>query len=199
MTKKVRVTLRPADISYMMMEAKIPLASLHVAFNVDGVFSHQDHLHLPQTYESIPESFRGTTGIPTTSGNATTDALLQLARGGSVATLARARDGDTRVFSDNEDENRESNSSWDVDGEVGHNPKMVELLKSHSSKPGNVLSYHGTLGMFDRGYSFAEVFPNPCEFYRIASRSVGPSQAFERDREMIDFNDTLKRIRLEVF
>lgn len=38
-TKQVRLTWRPKDLSYIMVEARIPLASLHAAFPVEDVYN----------------------------------------------------------------------------------------------------------------------------------------------------------------
>ena len=86
MAKKVRLILRPVDLSYMVVETKIKLAILHEVFDVDNVFSHQYYLHLPQTCKSIPTPTSGSADNASGSGNDATDTLLQLAGGGSVAT-----------------------------------------------------------------------------------------------------------------
>ena len=107
------------------------------------------------------------------SGNDATNSLLQLACGSSVVIPNCTNSSKSTTIADSGKENQKSNGSWDLDGALAHNPKMASLLKSHPSDNINVLSYHGKLSIFDRGWYFAEGFPRPCEFYRISSRSVG--------------------------
>jgi len=183
----------------MMVEAKIKLATLHEAFDVDDVFSHQYYLRLPQIYKSIPTPTSSSADNASGSGNDATNTLLQLAGGGSIATPSRTNPSESTTTAGSGEENQNSNGSWDLDGALAHNHKMASLLKSHPSDTTNVLSYHSKLSMFDRGWEFVEVFLCPCEFYPISSCSVGSSQVFERDRDMVDFNEALERICLEVF
>lgn len=96
------------------------------------------------------------------------------------------------------DTKEDSNNSWDLGGVLIYNPKIAKLLQSTSLGMTTMLSYHGTLGIFDNTNAYASVFPNTCIFNRSSSRYMGSSHICERDCEMLDFKETVDCIQLEV-
>lgn len=79
--------------------------------------------------------------------------MIQLAGSAAIPGCEKV-DGTISPTGSNE-RNQDSNHSWDLDWILVHNPKMARLLKSHSSNMANVLSYHGMMGMIDKGLTFA--------------------------------------------